>query len=70
MPSSRTDTDKLFENVDTNNGFGTLVPIKLDYEIDGKRVTDYIQVDKNEVYMDYADIAAMVNEEGHEIDET
>eukprot|EP00349_Pseudokeronopsis_sp_Brazil_P003533 CAMPEP_0202974134 /NCGR_PEP_ID=MMETSP1396-20130829/57526_1 /ASSEMBLY_ACC=CAM_ASM_000872 /TAXON_ID= /ORGANISM="Pseudokeronopsis sp., Strain Brazil" /LENGTH=44 /DNA_ID= /DNA_START= /DNA_END= /DNA_ORIENTATION= len=34
----KTPNNKIEEEIDTNNGFGTLIPIKLDFEIEGKRL--------------------------------
>lgn len=50
------------EEVDDNNGFGTLVPIKLDFEIDGKR-KEIFMVDKNELFMTQESFIKTINED-------
>jgi len=55
--------NKINEQVDINNGFGTLVPIKLDMEIEGKRLKENFFWDKNEPYMTLESVAKILVEE-------
>mmetsp|Transcript_14584 Transcript_14584/g.19811 ORF Transcript_14584/g.19811 Transcript_14584/m.19811 type:complete len:106 (-) Transcript_14584:783-1100(-) len=55
--------NRLNENLDNNNGFGTLVPIKLDIEVEGKRLKEIFIWDKNEPYLTLEDFAKILIEE-------
>ena len=46
-----------------NNGFGTLIPIKLDIEIDGKKLKEQFLWDKNEPYLTLESFAKILIEE-------
>ena len=48
-PNNRIDEESL--DAAFNNGFGTLIPIKLDIEIDGKKLKENFLWDKNEPYL-------------------
>ena len=46
-----------------NNGFGTLVPIKLDIEAEGKKLKENFLWDRNEPYLTYESFAKILIEE-------
>lgn len=46
-----------------NNGFGSLIPIKLDIEIDGKKLKENFLWDKNEPYLTLEAFAKILIEE-------
>jgi len=53
---------KSLDEIDQNNGFGTLVPIKLDFELEGKR-KELFMVDKNELFMTQESFIKTINED-------
>jgi SWI/SNF-related matrix-associated actin-dependent regulator of chromatin subfamily B member 1 len=53
---------KPLDEVDDNNGFGTLVPITLDFETEGKRKELFL-VDKNEAFMTQESFIKTINED-------
>ena len=55
--------NKIEEELDQNNGFGTLIPIKLDFEIDGKRLKENFLWDKNEPYLTLESFGKILVEE-------
>ena len=55
--------NKIDEDLDTNNGFGTLIPIKLDLEIEGKKLKENFLWDKNEPYLTLESFAKIMLEE-------
>ena len=56
------DGDPLLDSA-YNNGFGTLVPIKLDIEADGKKLKENFLWDKNEPYLTLEAFAKILIEE-------
>lgn len=56
------DNDPLLEGA-FNNGFGTLVPIKLDMEMEGKKLKESFLWDKNEPYLTLEAFAKILIEE-------
>lgn len=48
--------------IDDNNGFGTLVPIKLEYEDSGRR-KEIVMVDKNELFITQESFIKTINED-------
>lgn len=55
--------NKIDEDLDMNNGFGTLIPIKLDLEIEGKKLKENFLWDKNEPYLTLESFAKIMLEE-------
>lgn len=55
--------NRIEEDLDQNNGFGTLVPIKIDIEIEGKRLKENLLWDKNEPYLTLESFAKILMEE-------
>ena len=55
--------NRMDEEMDTNNGFGTLIPIKIDLEIDQKRLKENFLWDKNEPYLTLENFAKILVEE-------
>jgi hypothetical protein len=55
--------NRIDEEIDHNNGFGTLIPIKLDFEIEGKRLKENFFWDKNEPYLTLESFAKILMEE-------
>jgi SWI/SNF-related matrix-associated actin-dependent regulator of chromatin subfamily B protein 1 len=53
---------KSLDEVEDNNGFGTLVPIRLDFEAEGKR-KELFMVDKNELFMTQESFIKTINED-------
>ena len=53
---------KSLDEIDDNNGFGTLVPLKLDFEVEGKR-KELFMVDKNELFMTQESFIKTINED-------
>ena len=60
-PNNRIDEESL--DAAFNNGFGTLIPIKLDIEIDGKKLKENFLWDKNEPYLTLEAFAKILIEE-------
>jgi SWI/SNF-related matrix-associated actin-dependent regulator of chromatin subfamily B protein 1 len=60
-PNNRIEDDSL--DGAFNNGFGTLVPIKLDIEQDGKKLRENFLWDKNEPYLTLESFAKILIEE-------
>lgn len=60
-PNNRIEEDSL--DGAFNNGFGTLVPIKLDIELDGKKIKENFLWDKNEPYLTLESFAKILIEE-------
>jgi transcriptional regulator with XRE-family HTH domain len=60
-PNNRIDDDTLEGAF--NNGFGTLIPIKLDIEIEGKKLKENFLWDKNEPYLTLEAFAKILIEE-------
>ena len=59
-PNNKMDEPEL---IDTNNGFGNLVPIKLDLEIEGKRIKELFCWDKSEPYQTIETFGKILMEE-------
>lgn len=59
----KTPNNRIDEDLDNNNGFGTLIPIKLDFEIEGKRLKENFLWDKNEPYLTLESFAKILMEE-------
>ena len=57
------DTD--FENVTNNNGFGNLIPITLNIDIDGKKFTDQFFWEKDEPYFSVEQYSKILMEENN-----
>lgn len=57
------DTD--FENVNNNNGFGNLIPITLNIDIDGKKFTDQFFWEKDEPYLSVEQYSKILIEENN-----
>jgi len=57
-PNNRIDEDNAF-----NSGFGTMIPIKLDIEIEGKKLKENFLWDKNEPYLTLESFAKILIEE-------
>lgn len=55
--------NRIDEELDNNNGFGTLIPIKIDLEIEGKRLKENFLWDKNEPYLTLESFAKILMEE-------
>lgn len=55
--------NRIDEDIDNNNGFGTLIPIKIDLEIEGKRLKENFLWDKNEPYLTLESFAKILIEE-------
>jgi len=55
--------NRIEEDLDQNNGFGNLVPMKLDIEIEGKRLREIFCWDKNEPYLTIESFAKILMEE-------
>jgi hypothetical protein len=55
--------NRIDEDLDQNNGFGLLIPIKLDLEIEGKRLKENFLWDKNEPYLTLESFAKILMEE-------
>lgn len=53
---------KSLDEIDDNNGFGTLAPIKLDFEAEGKR-KELLLVDKNEIFITQESFIKTINED-------
>ena len=53
---------KSLDKIDDNNGFGTLVPIKLDFGVEGKR-KELFMVDKNEPFITQESFIKTINED-------
>lgn len=49
--------------IDMNNGFGLLIPLKLDLDLDGKKVKEHFLWDKNEPYLTLESFAKILMEE-------
>ena len=59
----KTPNNKIEEDLDQNNGFGTLIPIKIDFEIEGKKLKENFLWDKNEPYLTLESFAKILMEE-------
>ncbi|CDW89370.1 swi snf-related matrix-associated actin-dependent regulator of [Stylonychia lemnae] len=55
--------NRLDEDLDQNNGFGSLIPIKMDLEIEQKRLKENFLWDKNEPYLTLENFAKIMVEE-------
>ena len=53
---------KNLDEVDDNNGFGTLIPVTLDFEVEGKRKEIFL-VDKNELFMTQESFVKTINDD-------